>query len=48
MKWETPFKPLAVDDPLLLPEREVHAELGINWSLDQDIPSIQKKGTSES
>ena len=26
-----------VDDPLLLPEREVHAEIGINWFLDQEI-----------
>jgi len=34
MQWEAPFKPLAVDDPLLLPEREVHAEIGINWFLD--------------
>jgi len=30
MQWEAPFKPLAVDDPLLLPEQEVHAEIGIN------------------
>jgi len=44
MQWEAPFKPLAVDDPLLLPEREVHAELGTNWSLDQDIPSHSKEG----
>jgi len=34
MQWEAPSKPLAVDDPLLLPEREVHAEIGINWFLD--------------
>ena len=32
-----PSKPLAVDDPLLLPEREVHAEIGINLFLDQEI-----------
>jgi len=38
MQWEAPSKPLAVDDPLLLPEREVHAEIGINWFLDQEIP----------
>ena len=25
MQWEAPSKLLAVDDPLLLPEREVHA-----------------------
>ena len=25
MQWEAPSKPLAVDDPLLLPEREVRA-----------------------
>jgi len=31
MQWEAPSKPLAVDDPLLLSEREVHAEIGINW-----------------
>jgi len=30
MQWAAPFKPLAVEDPLLLPEREVHAEIGIN------------------
>jgi len=35
MQLEAPSKPLAVDDPLLLPEREVHAEIGINWVLDQ-------------
>jgi len=35
MQWEAPSKPLAVDDPLILPEREVHAEIGINWFLDQ-------------
>ena len=39
MQWEAPSKPLAVDDPLLLPEQEVHAEIGINWVLDQDTPS---------
>jgi len=38
MQWEAPFKLLAVDDPLLLPEREVHAEIGINWFLDREIP----------
>ena len=38
MQWEAPSKPLVVDDPLLLPEREVHAEIGINWFLDQEIP----------
>jgi len=38
MQWEAPSKPLAVDDLLLLPEREVHAEIGINWFLDQEIP----------
>ena len=26
------------DDPLLLLEREVHAEIGMNWFLDQEIP----------
>jgi len=30
MRWEAPSKLLAVDDPRLLPEREVHAEIGIN------------------
>ena len=24
--------------PLLLPEQEVHAEISINWFLDQEIP----------
>ena len=38
MQWDAPSKPLAVDDPLLLPEREVHAEIGINRFLDQEIP----------
>ena len=38
MQWEAPSKPLAVDDPRLLPEREVYAEIGINWFLDQEIP----------
>ena len=38
MQWEAPSKPLAVDDPLLLPERELHAEIGINWFLDRKIP----------
>jgi len=32
------------DKPLLLPEREVHAEIGKNWFLDQDIPSHPKGG----
>jgi len=39
MQWEAPSKLLAVDDPLLLPEREVHAEIGINWFLDREIPN---------
>jgi len=43
MQWEAYFKPLAVDDPLLLPEREVPVEISITWFLDQDIPS-QPKG----
>jgi len=39
MQWEAPSKPLAIDDPLLLsPEREVHADIGIDWFLDRDIP----------
>jgi len=38
MQREAPSKPLAVDDPLLLLEREVHAEISINWFLDQEIP----------
>jgi len=28
---EAPSKPLALDDPLLLPEQEVHAEIGIGF-----------------
>jgi len=44
MQWETPSKPLAVDDPLLLPEREAQAEIGINWLLDQDILSQPEGG----
>jgi len=38
MQCEAPSKPLTVDDPLLLPEREVHAEISISWFLDQEIP----------
>ena len=38
MQWEAPSEPLAVDDPLLLPEQEVRAEIGINWFLDKEIP----------
>ena len=38
MQWEAPSKPQAIDDPLLLQEREVHSEIGINWFLDQEIP----------
>jgi len=38
IQWEAPSKPLAVDDPLLLPERAVLAEIGINWFLDRKIP----------
>jgi len=30
MQWEAPSKLLAVNDPLLLPEREVHVEIGKN------------------
>jgi len=43
MQWEAPCKLLAVDDPLLLPEREVHVGVGINWFVDQDIPSHPKR-----
>jgi len=38
MQWGAPSKQLAVDDPLLLPEREVHAEISINWFLDRETP----------
>jgi len=38
LQWEAPSKPLAVDDPLFLLKREVHAEIGINLFLDQEIP----------
>jgi len=37
IQWEAPSKPLAIDDPLLLPEREAHAENSINWFLDREI-----------
>jgi len=30
MQWEAPLNPLAIDDPLHLPEREALAEIGIN------------------
>jgi len=42
MQWEAPSKLLAVEDRLLLPERDEYAEIGINWFLDQDIPSHLK------
>jgi len=38
MQWEAPSKLQAVDDTLLLPEREVHAEISMNWFLDREIP----------
>jgi len=38
IQWESSSKVLAVDDPLLLPKREVHSEIGINWVLDREIP----------
>jgi len=38
MQWEATSKPLAVDDPLLLPEREVLAEIGLNWLSNREIP----------
>ena len=44
MQWEASSKLLAVDDPLLLQEREVHAEIGIDWFLDQAIPSHPERG----
>jgi len=33
-QWEEAPKPLAVDDPLFLPEQEVHTDISINWFLD--------------
>jgi len=48
MQWEVPANPLAVDDPLLPPEQEVHAEIGINWFLDREIPKGGYVGMSES
>jgi len=42
MLWEAPSKTLTVDHPLLRPEREVFAEIGITWVLDQDILSHPK------
>jgi len=47
MQWEAPkrpSKPLAVHGPLRVPEQEVHAEIGINWFLDQNIPSHPEDG----
>jgi len=38
MQWEKTANPLAVDDPLLPPEQELHAEICINWFLDREIP----------
>jgi len=37
-----PSKTLAFDDPLLRPEREAFAEIGITWVLDQDIQTHPK------
>jgi len=48
MQWEAPSKSLAVDDPLLLPERKVHPDISLNWFLDPNIPSHPKEGMSES
>jgi len=48
MQWEAPSKPLVVDDPLLLPERELHAKIGMDWFVDQAYRHIQKEGMSES
>jgi len=47
MQWKAPSKPLAVDDPLLLPEQEVPTVIGMIWFLDQDIPSHPKEGCVE-
>jgi len=44
MQWEAPSKLLAVDDPLLLLERKVHAEISINWFINLDIPSHSRGG----
>ena len=44
MQWKAPSKPLAVDDPLLLPEREVHSEISIDLFLDQGMPSHPEGG----
>ena len=44
MQWEAPSNPLAINNPLLLLEREVNAGISINWFLDQDIPSHPKGG----
>jgi len=44
IQWGAPFKPLDVDDPLLLLEREGLAEISINGFLDQDIQSHPKEG----
>ena len=38
MQWEAPSKTLAVEDPLLLPERKMHPEIGMNWFSDREIP----------
>jgi len=38
MQWEAPSKPLSVDDPLLVPEKEVYAKIGIIFFLDREIP----------
>jgi len=43
-QWEAPSKLLAVDDPLLLLEQEVHGEIGIDWFLEQGTPSHPEGG----
>jgi len=44
MQWEAPSELMAVDDPPLLPERKVYVEIGIDWFIDQDIPSHPQGG----
>jgi len=44
MQWKAPSNLLDVNDPLLLLEREVNAEISINWFLDQDMLSHLKEG----
>ena len=47
MQWEAPSKPLAVDDPLLLPEREVRVAISIRLSESEQEQWSKNMGRSK-